>query len=92
MKFLDKIEDYIYDNWEKNKLCKVAINIICFYDYLQYLFDKADNPGWCNNNKIIDFFCRLKCRIKRHPCGIIYYNTGSYEPDGRCKDCGDLIG
>jgi len=75
------------------------INILCkkckeygLYWYLHYLFHKPDNPKWCSNNRIIDYFTRLKCRIKKHPCGNIYYNPApATEPDYRCKNCGDIL-
>jgi hypothetical protein len=57
-----------------------------------YLFRKADNLLWCSDNRIIDWWKRLKCRINNHPCGCIYYNPSGYEPDGRCINCGDEIG
>jgi len=59
--------------------------------FYQYLFEKADYPKWRSNNFFIDWFIRLRCRIKGHPHGEIYYNPNGYKPDGRCKDCGDLI-
>uniref|UniRef100_A0A6M3L277 Uncharacterized protein n=1 Tax=viral metagenome TaxID=1070528 RepID=A0A6M3L277_9ZZZZ len=81
---------------------KVKKILICIYEetlykwlsiyWYQYLFDKADNPLWISDNKFIDWFERLKCRIKRHPCGSIYYNPGGYEPDYRCSNCGDELG
>lgn len=92
MNLLDKIEEYSIGNYEKNLLCRIILYLIEMPYYLQYLFAKADNPEWCSNNKFIDWFERLKCRIKHHPCGSIYYNPYGYEPDGRCKNCGDDIG
>lgn len=35
---------------------------------------------------------RILCRLRGHPRGEIYYNPGGYEPDHRCKDCGEEIG
>lgn len=35
---------------------------------------------------------RLLCRMRGHPNGEIYYNPGGFEPDHRCKDCGEEIG
>jgi len=67
------------------------LRLLNIYFY-QYLFAKADNPKWSSNNRIIDFWNRLKCRINRHPCGCIFYNPSGYEPDGRCINCGDEIG
>jgi hypothetical protein len=34
---------------------------------------------------------RLVCRIKGHPCGPIYYTMTGFEPDMRCKNCGDEL-
>jgi hypothetical protein len=83
---MNKIKDFIVDFYYEHLYCH-------WFDYYfyEYLFRKADNPGWCSDNNIIDFFRRLKCRYKNHPCGSIYYNPGGYEPDGRCQNCGDLI-
>jgi hypothetical protein len=35
---------------------------------------------------------RILCRLRGHPKGMIFYNPGGYEPDGRCKTCGEDIG
>jgi len=59
--------------------------------FYQYLFEKPNEPGWCSNNPIIDWWKRLKCRFNDHPCGSIYYNPGGFEPDDRCKNCGDYL-
>jgi len=60
-------------------------------EFYKYLFSKADNPGWCSDNAIVDWWKRLKCRWNGHKCGCIFYNPGGYEPDGRCQECGDEI-
>ena len=86
------IEDYLIDHYEKNLLCRIILCLMGIPDYLEYLFAKADNPRYASLNKIEDWWIRLRCRMKHHPCGIIYYNPGGYEPDGRCKECGDEIG
>jgi len=39
--------------------------------------------------KDISWFTILKCRIKGHPCGVIWYNPCGVEPDMTCRDCGD---
>lgn len=31
------------------------------------------------------------CRLKTHPCGVIYYNPSGFEPDMHCQDCGDEL-
>ena len=69
---------------------KSWFNFLNIYFY-QYLFHKADNPGWCSNNKIMDFLKRLKCRYNFHPKGMIFYNPWGYEPDYRCQNCGDEL-
>ena len=65
-------------------------NYLDIYFY-QYLFRKADNSKWNSNNLIKDWWNRLVCRFKGHPCGCIFYNPGEYEPDFRCKNCGDEL-
>ena len=92
MKILDKFGDYIYDHYEKNILCRIICNIMAIPDYCGYLFDKADNLRWSSDNIVEDWWNRIICRIKHHPCGMIYYNPGGDEPDYRCKNCGDIIG
>lgn len=52
---------------------------------------KADNPKWSSNNLIKDWWNRLVCRFKGHPCGCIFYNPDEYEPDFRCKNCGNYL-
>ncbi len=32
------------------------------------------------------------CRIKGHPCGVVYYNSTGLEPDMHCKNCGEDLG
>ena len=65
-------------------------NLFNIYFY-QYLFEKPTSPGRCSDNKIIDWWERLKCRWNHHPCGSIYFNPGGEAPDDRCKHCGDYI-
>lgn len=31
------------------------------------------------------------CRVRGHPNGWIYYNSGGLEPDDRCVDCGEHL-
>jgi len=53
-------------------------------DWWSYLFQsKSSDRSW---------FTVLKCRIKNHPCGVIWYNLNAFEPDMTCKDCGDDLG
>jgi len=33
---------------------------------------------------------KLWCRFRGHPNGVIWYSNG-FEPDMRCKDCGDEL-
>ena len=32
------------------------------------------------------------CRMRGHPCGVVYYNATGTEPDMTCKNCGDDLG
>lgn len=50
-----------------------------------FLFSKGDNPDFCSRWE------RAKCRAKGHPCGTIFYTITGYEPDDRCKNCGDYV-
>jgi hypothetical protein len=34
----------------------------------------------------------ILCRMKGHPCGIIFVNPQGDEPDYHCKNCGDDLG
>lgn len=53
-----------------------------------YLFEKRpDDYILTFRDKINRFICRWNF----HPCGSVYYNPGGFEPDGHCKNCGDLI-
>jgi hypothetical protein len=54
-------------------------------DFYQYLFAKADDPGWTSK------WDRFLCRLQHHPDGMIFYNPGGEEPDYRCKRCGDEL-
>lgn len=48
--------------------------------------------GWHSDNWLLDWYNRIRCRMRGHPRGIIYYNPGGLEPDSHCKGCGDDIG
>lgn len=56
-----------------------------YIGWWKYLLRKGDNPNF--TNRINRFFCR----VKNHPCGIIFYNVSGSEPDYRCKNCGDEL-
>ncbi len=32
------------------------------------------------------------CRFRGHPCGVVFYNPGGWEPDMSCKNCGEELG
>jgi hypothetical protein len=36
--------------------------------------------------------CVLWCRMRGHPAGEVFYNSGGFEPDHHCKTCGDNLG
>lgn len=54
-------------------------------EWYKYLFAKADNPDFCSK------LTRLICRISHHPKGCIYYTSKGFEPDWRCRTCGDEL-
>lgn len=47
--------------------------------------------GYLFEKKSVDYswFTVLRCRIKGHKCGVVWYNTTGLEPDMTCKNCGD---
>lgn len=54
------------------------------FAWWQYLFSKP----WRQKLTWEIFWCR----VKGHPNGTVYYNPGGFEPDYRCKDCGEDLG
>ena len=48
--------------------------------------------GWRSDNRLVDWFYRIRCRLRGHPEGTVYYNPGALEPDTHCKGCGDDLG
>ena len=42
--------------------------------------------------RVINWLARFLCRWRLHPAGCIWFNPGGYEPDYRCKDCGQDLG
>lgn len=60
-------------------------------DWWKYLLEPI-NDSWMDNNNIISKTKVAWCRANGHPCGVIYWNPGGYEPDMRCRNCGDDLG
>ncbi|MEK6881656.1 MAG: hypothetical protein AABY22_18700 [Nanoarchaeota archaeon] len=56
------------------------------YTWYKYLAEKPRGYADISRWKII------LCRIRGHPNGVRYMNPGGYEPDMRCKDCGEDLG
>lgn len=57
----------------------------CSQDGRRYLLSPRrddDDPWW----RVI------RCRLRGHPCGVVWYNPGGLEPDMTCKECGDDLG
>ncbi len=54
-----------------------------WYKYLFEPMNKYYSDSW---------WTVIKCRIKGHPCGMVWYNPGGSEPDNHCKNCGDDLG
>ena len=53
--------------------------------WYRYLFSKRS----C---KDVSWFTVILCRIRNHPCGVVWYNINGLEPDMCCKICGDNLG
>lgn len=62
--------------------------------FWRYLFERPTNyaRGWHSDNRLLDWWNRLRCRMRGHPAGTVYYKPGGLEPDTHCKGCGDDIG
>lgn len=59
-----------------------------------YLFERPDHYArrYQSDWLAIDWLKRLWCRLRNHPAGVVWYNPGKFEPNMRCKDCGDDLG
>ncbi len=49
--------------------------------FIKYLLKrKADDISWITV---------IICRARKHPCGVLWFNANSLEPDMTCQKCGD---
>ncbi len=64
--------------WQRIRQCLD----LCWWDYL---FEAPTAEYF------VPFWRVILCRIRLHPNGRIFYNSGGLEPDDRCKDCGDKL-
>lgn len=55
------------------------------YQFWKYIFEKPTIIETSYKTIIL-------CRLKGHPNGEIFYNSGGLEPDHRCKNCLEIIG
>jgi hypothetical protein len=55
--------------------------------WYKYLFEKRND--WYGR---ASWITTIVCRMKNHPCGVVYYNPNGLEPDMHCKNCGDDLG
>jgi hypothetical protein len=53
-------------------------------DCWKYLFAKKSSD--------YNWFEVLICRLRKHSCGVWWYNPTGYDPDMTCKGCGDDLG
>ena len=85
---LPRYWDYLFGNPEGVPWVQLWSPITDLYE-MRYWF-KSRGWRWMWDETRMP---RIVCRIRRHPNGPIYYNAGEgYEPDWRCKDCGDVLG
>lgn len=54
-------------------------------NWYRYLFSPFDDKKYCS------WWKHIWCRMNGHPSGPWYYNANGFEPDMRCKDCGDEL-
>ncbi len=50
----------------------------------EYLLEKKQ-PGY-------SWWTVIRCRMKGHPAGVVWYNSDGLEPDMHCRNCGDDLG
>jgi len=56
--------------------------------FLRYLISKR-GKRWGKDEPWIKV---IWCRMRNHPCGVVWYNGSGLEPDMTCKNCGDDLG
>ena len=54
--------------------------------WYRYLFAKPYDDGWQG------WVRSIRCRLRNHPEGIVYFNSMGLEPDYHCRGCGDELG
>lgn len=57
-------------------------------DWWKYILEKPKHPNYRDVGRITIIICR----IKNHPCGVIWYNPSGFEPDMHCRNCGEDLG
>lgn len=67
-------------------------------EWWSYHFTDKGDPGYPGRGPLQSYrfrhlfwIGRFICRWQHHPSGPIFFNANGYEPDGRCKDCGEEI-
>ena len=60
-------------------------------EYLKYVFGSY-HPKYKKLSYKWPGFKVILCRVKEHPNGVMWYNTGGLEPNMRCRDCGEDLG
>ena len=55
----------------------------------KYLFEKKNGD---QSFYEISRWTIIKCKVKNHPDGWIFYNPGGTEPDYRCRNCYEDMG
>ena len=40
----------------------------------------------------VSWFVIIRCRIRNHPSGVVWFRLNESEPDMHCKVCGDDLG
>lgn len=89
-------DDYKIPKWYK-VICYITYPPFLDIGLLRYLFSKPvydDCYGyrwhWLDRQRTrLD---TIICRWRGHPCGVVWYNLGGYEPNMTCKNCGDDLG
>lgn len=95
LRWWDHLPMYFFPSWWRYVLDDSRCDpdygpTTCYFErlYNPLTGDSLINPiGYARN-----WIARFWCRWRGHPCGMIWQNTGSLEPNTHCKDCGEDIG
>lgn len=63
---------------------KIKVSRFFDIDWWKYILSKS--------NSDIGHIRTVICRLRKHKCGVMWYNINGLEPDMHCKNCGENLG